>query len=100
MRGDIPQVAMKLMTYLPVRVHFQPEPLTPGKRRYAAMKKRGPHRQVQVGKRIFNSIKHASEVLNVHHKTIRKMLASGHAQFLSSGTPKSRKNTSKKESRR
>ena len=96
MRGDIPQAALNLISSLQVITHHQPEPLTREKRRYAAMKKRGPHRQVQVGKRVFNSIKQASEVLHVHHQTVRKMIRNGQAQFLLSGTRKNNGKSTRK----
>ena len=99
MRGDVPQAALNLLTSLPSRIHYSPEPLTREKRRAAAMKKRGPHRQVKVGKRIFNSIKQASEVLHVHHQTVRKMVRNGQAQYLLNGMPKDKKLSTKKDTK-
>lgn len=81
MRGDIPQVAFRLLTALPVRTHFQPpEP----ERQYHRSRRmpEGQSRAVEIQGVAFESLAKAQKHLRIGKRRLLKMIEAGGGRFV------------------
>lgn len=89
MKGDLPDACLRLNSFLPVRTHYA-SPV-------AEISQTNYRRPMKVGKKVFGSLSEAIKGLRVSSRTIYMMLADGRAEYLSSFSPKSRKESEKPE---